>query len=49
MELVGSALDVLKVIAKRARNGLFDGVGFLCHIGFLRYFACDPPPWHFRS
>jgi len=34
MQFVRTALDALKVIPKRARNGLFDGAGFWCHTGF---------------
>ena len=49
MEFVRGVLEALEVIAKRPRDGLFDGVKFLCHIDFRRYFASDSLLWHFRG
>jgi hypothetical protein len=49
MEFVRGVLDALEVIAKRSRNGLFDGVLFLCHTSFRRYFACESPTLAFSK
>ena len=34
MQLVRRVFDALEVIAKRFRDGLFDGARFLCHALF---------------
>jgi len=49
MKLVRSAFDALEVIAKRASNGLFDRIEFLCHIGLDAFGPANPHPGIFEA
>lgn len=42
VQLIGSALKALQVVAKGARDGLLHGVGLLCHIVFGDVRAQNP-------
>ncbi len=47
MQFFRGALDTLKIIAERARDGLLDDAGFLCHTDFRGCFARNLPSCHF--